>query len=159
MMTPITQYWNLKSQDIINEFFTSIGPRLALKDTSNYQYHGQRYPSNFSFEEITVDEVIKLANDINITKSSAIDGISSRILRDTILILSEQFTYIFNLSIRYNTFPDSWKIANVIPIPKEGNPLDINNYRPISLLPLPGKILEKIPYAIKVVVTYDMIIS
>ena len=39
----------------INEFFTSIGPRLVLKDTSNYQYHGQRYPSNFNFEEITVD--------------------------------------------------------------------------------------------------------
>ena len=70
----------------------------------------------------------------------------SRILRNVILALPDHLTYIFNLSIRYNHFPDSWKIANLIPIPKEGNPRDVNNYRPISLLPLPGKLLEKIIY-------------
>ena len=37
-----------------------------------------------------------------------------------------------------------WKQAVVIPLPKEGDTLNVGNYRPISLLPLPGKILEKI---------------
>ena len=50
----------------------------------------------------------------------------------------------YNLSIRYSKFPDTWKQALVIPIPKPGNPSLVQNYSPISLLPLPGKILEKL---------------
>ena len=50
----------------------------------------------------------------------------------------------YNFSIQTNTFPDDWKKALVIPIPKTGNLTDVQNYRPISLLPLPGKILEKL---------------
>ena len=90
--------------------------------------------------------MIGLAKEINVNKSLAIDGISSEILKDTFLALSNHLTYIFNSSIQYNSFPDSWKIATVIPIPKEGNPLDVHNYRPLSLLPLPGELLEKIVY-------------
>ena len=41
-------------------------------------------------------------------------------------------------------FPEKWKEATVIPLFKGGNRLDVSNYRPISLLPLPGKLLEKI---------------
>lgn len=53
-------------------------------------------------------------------------------------------TYEFNLSIDTGVFPTSWKKANVILILKEGARDDANNYRPISLLPLPGKMLEKL---------------
>ena len=41
-------------------------------------------------------------------------------------------------------FPPSWKIATVVPLFKGGLKSDVGNYRPISLLPLPGKILERI---------------
>ena len=41
-------------------------------------------------------------------------------------------------------FPDHFKEATVIPIPKPGNLTKVNNYRPISLLPSPGKIIEKV---------------
>ena len=49
-----------------------------------------------------------------------------------------------NLSIKTSIFPTAWKQALVIPIPKSGNLTHVQNYRPISLLPLPGKILEKV---------------
>ena len=52
--------------------------------------------------------------------------------------------HMFNLSIRTSCFPSAWKSASVIPIPKSGNLTKVQNYRPISLLPLPGKILEKL---------------
>ena len=42
--------------------------------------------------------------------------------------------------------PDSWKYANVQPIHKKGNRQIKSNYRPISLLPICGKILEKIVF-------------
>ena len=139
-----TQVPDTEVSKYINEFFTPIGPKLAQKDISNYQFHGEHFPANLHLNQTDTAEVIKLAKEINISKSSAIGGISSRLLRDMILALPDQFTHIFNTSIEFNSFPDSWKIASVTPIPKEGNPLDVNNYRPISLIPLPGKLLEKL---------------
>ena len=61
--------------------------------------------------------------------------------------LINQLTYLFNYSIATSIFPVQWKTALVIPIPKTGNNNDGNkpeSYRPISLLPLPGKLLEKL---------------
>ena len=57
-------------------------------------------------------------------------------------VLITQLTYVLNLSIQSCKFPTAWKKAQVTPIPKDGNPLDVNNYRPISLLPIPSKIIE-----------------
>lgn len=47
----------------------------------------------------------------------------------------------FNLSISTSTVPQSWKIATVIPIPKVKNSSSVSDLCPISLLPLPGKVL------------------
>ena len=52
--------------------------------------------------------------------------------------------HIFNLSLLNGVFPDSMKIARVIPLFKSGNTKEFSNYRPISLLPQFSKILEKI---------------
>ncbi len=49
-----------------------------------------------------------------------------------------------NLSIRTGQFPDNWKKALVKPIFKSGNSDDMVNYRPISLLPVHSKVLEKV---------------
>ena len=51
---------------------------------------------------------------------------------------------IFNNSLNRGVFPDQWKKASVTPIHKKGNKNDITNYRPISVLPLCGKIFEKL---------------
>ena len=52
--------------------------------------------------------------------------------------------YIFEASLREGVFPDEMKIANVNPIFKGGNDLRAENYRPISVLPVFLKILEKV---------------
>ena len=53
---------------------------------------------------------------------------------------------IFNTSLTSGTFPSAWKKANIIPIHKKGDKMDIKNYRPISLLPICGKLFEKVIY-------------
>lgn len=58
-------------------------------------------------------------------------------------VLQEQLTYIFNVSLSSNVFPKKWKVANVVVL-HGGDRCDVNNYRPISLIPIPGKLLEKI---------------
>ena len=51
---------------------------------------------------------------------------------------------LFNLSFQLSEIPNVWKIATVTPLRKAGNPKDVGNLRPISLLPLPSKLIEKI---------------
>ena len=50
---------------------------------------------------------------------------------------------ICNCSIKTGRFPDTWKVARVTPIHKKDSGDDISNYRPISILPIASKILEK----------------
>ena len=72
-----------------------------------------------------------------------IDGINTVILQGTYEHLLPHLTFFFNLCLKTAVFPDKLKIAIVIPIYKSGNKELFNNYRPISLLPLFSKILEK----------------
>ena len=53
-------------------------------------------------------------------------------------------THIINLSIRCGYFPDEWKISKVLPLYREDIKSDPNNYRPISILPVVSKIIEKV---------------
>ena len=94
----------------------------------------------------TIDEVSKLVKDINITKASALDKLSSRLIIDALLCLNEQFTYLMNTSFAQGTFPSQWKMATIISLPKNGDTSLPNNVRPISLLPIPHKIIERIMY-------------
>ena len=60
------------------------------------------------------------------------------------MVMITQLVFIFNMSLLKSEFPSEWKNATIIPIFKGGNKNVVSNYRPVSLLPLPGKILEKI---------------
>ena len=134
--------------NVLNDYFTTIGPSLASNMTDPWLYNGYMFDcilhDNFYIEN---DELLKLLREIDITKSSAIDNISSRVMKDALIILIDQFKYILNLSFTSGIFPSSWKIAQITPLPKEGDLTCCNNYRPISLLPLPGKIAEKIVHS------------
>ena len=58
-------------------------------------------------------------------------------------VIAKQLTVICNYSIRTSSFPTSWKKARVIPLHKRNSTENAENYRPISILPLLSKILEK----------------
>ena len=128
----------------INDFFTKIGPNLAKNYNEDWKFYGKEV--NEAIEDIDINEgvVFDLIRNIDISKSSGLDKISSRCLRDALLALLPQIIHIFKESLNSGLFPDKWKIATVVPIFKNGNKSDVSNYRPISLLPIPGKIFEDI---------------
>ena len=95
-------------------------------------------------DEVGELEVYNVIKSINVSKSSGLENVSSYIVKEAFGILTPIITRMYNLSIKFSKFPDSWKKALVVPIPKAGNLNKVKNYRPISLLPLPGKILEKL---------------
>ena len=74
------------------------------------------------------------------------DGISSFLLKAGMPILAQPLSQLFNLSLSLSLFPDSWKIARVAPVFKNGSADESCNYRPISVLPVVSRLFEKLIY-------------
>ena len=77
-------------------------------------------------------------------KSAGLDDLSGKFLKDGATILTKPYSQICNLYIKYSTFQHDCKIAKLKPLFKNGSKTDPKNYRPISVLPLISKIIEKI---------------
>ena len=77
------------------------------------------------------------------SKATGTDNVGPRLLKLAAPYISDDITYICNQSINKSTFPRKWKEAKVSPLHKNGPHDDVNNYRPISILPVLSKVLEK----------------
>ena len=87
---------------------------------------------------------MQIVQTLKSSASTGYDGISVNLLKKIIHFIVSPLTHIFNLSIASGIFPNSLKIAKVIPIYKKDDSSTVSNYRPISILPAISKILEKI---------------
>ena len=85
---------------------------------------------------------LELLKKLGDKKATGLDNIPARLLKDGAPAISRTVTYIINLSLTTSTVPDDWKQARVVPVPKTGNCENMDNYRPISILPVLSKVLE-----------------
>ena len=86
----------------------------------------------------------KILRSTNIRKAAGIDDLSGCFLKDGSRVLSKPISELCNLSIKLGSFPDSCKIAKLKPLFKKGSKTNSSNYRPISLLPLISRIIQKL---------------
>ena len=93
--------------------------------------------------QCTEDEVTDLLNSLNPAKSTGLDGVSAIMLKSTALSIAPSLTKLFNLSIATGCFPTEWKQARITPIHKASDSSLPKNYRPISILPIVSKLLER----------------
>ncbi len=89
-------------------------------------------------------EILQLISNLELRKACGYDLISNRIIKATSYVAASHLTRLFNNCINQGIFPDIYKLAQVIPLYKGGDKENLNSYRPISLLPALGKLLEKI---------------
>ena len=96
----------------MNEYYTEAGPKLAQKMNQSWEPSNclQNIIPTFSFEFITEAVVKKLVRDIKISKSSALDYLSSRLIKDAFSILPLELTYLYNACIETGIFPRAWII-------------------------------------------------
>ena len=132
-------------------FFANIGPKLAdsLPDADPENIYmfdddDEAHGNIFEFTVTNVETVLKYVGNMSVYKSTGITNLGGRFLKDVFLYIPEILVDIFNKVLNTDAFPDSWKIATVIPLPKAENPKSPSELRPISLLPVIGKIMEKI---------------
>ena len=88
-------------------------------------------------------------NGLDTNKASGPDGISVRMLKGTAIFITQILMELYNLSITSGKVPSKWKISSVVPVPKSSANIDNpSNYRPISLLSVVCKIMERHIYSI-----------
>jgi len=130
--------------EAMNNHFTTIGPDLATKFSRQWENRTQQYQIKIGTTRATNKATIKLIKDIDTAKSTGMAHLSGKVVRDAFEAVPQHLTRMFNESLGQGIVPSEWKKATVVPIHKGGDRGAKGNYRPISLLPTPGKMLEKI---------------
>jgi len=134
--------------NIFNQYFVDVGGNLAKAlPPASINFRSYLEPSNQNsmyVEPILDDEVYKLINSMSGGKAAGDDGFNLELLKNNAATLAQPLTYIYNLSLFSGTVPKAFKMAKVIPLFKKEDEKLPSNYRPISLLSIFNKILEKL---------------
>ena len=100
---------------------------------NSLQYVSTARLSIFSFIE---EVILKIINAVNINKAHIHDDITIRMIKS----VGKPLSIIFKNCIDTGTFPDIWDRSNIIPVHEKGDEQVVNNYRPVSILPIFSKI-------------------
>jgi hypothetical protein len=120
---------------LFNIFFTSIG--ITLANAIKQKCTQSQSPGIFKFQGIHVTSVLKNLSNLKTNKSTGLDRITARLLKDAAAVIAPSLTQILNLSLSSSTFPKIWK--NGTPIFKSGERSNMS----ITVLPTLSKILER----------------
>ena len=139
-----------------NSYFSSVGSRtteavakLALENNiicSNSSIPDLVSSSDdcFSFTPVSIEDVRRAILSLPLNRAPGPDKTKARVFKDALQVILGPITEIINCSLGTSTFPSDWKIAEVIPLLKEGDHEEPPNNRPLSLLNVASKVCEKI---------------
>ena len=102
-----------------------------------------RINTNFVIAHISNEDIVQIINSLP-NKSSGPSSIPLKLLSMIPDLIIFPLSHIINLSFKNGEFPNLLKLVKVVPIHKGGSTQEVNNYRPISLLSIFDKIIEKI---------------
>ena len=145
-----------KVAHIFNSFYVSVASNLVAKlpspsglfstqGTIFKQFYSRKLgmKPRFTLTAVSTHFVRKQLASLDPKKAVGLDNVSSLFLRDGASSLATPVAHIINMSITNETVPKSFKDAKVIPLFKKGSRLDPGNYRPVSVLSVLSKILER----------------
>ena len=137
----------------LNDYFVNILEQIGNnndaavdfenKKLENFLHSRLNVATVYNIPLLTIKQTFAIIDKTSTNKASGYDGVSVRALKKIATMFANLLCKLLNLSISTNSFPNHWKIAKVKPLYKGGAQNDINNFRPISVLPILSKILEK----------------
>ena len=127
--------------EVLNIHFTKCFnysvPPLDPDICRHFTCSANEFPDDFL---CSVEEVEHLLASVDTSKA---DLLSAKMLKATATSIAPAITSLFNLSLTQGQLPAEWKLACIMPIPKSEDKSNPANYRPISLLSILSKLLEK----------------
>ena len=144
---------NKKMAQSTNDFFSEKPKKIAEtipttdKDPLDYtkDYLKDKFVPQFGMPEVTPSEVVRIIEKLKNSEACGHDDISTNALKCLKYSLAPSLAHIINLSFRTGKYPKIWKLAKIIPLYKNsGEKTDQTKYRPIALLPVFSKVIEKV---------------
>ena len=131
--------------NVFNRFFAEKCTPLKNSSvlSSNQEFLTQERLGSLDFSN---DEIVKLIRSLNVHKAHGHDDISNRMVKVCDKSLVKSLLFLFPNSIKSSHYPDICKKSNIIPVHKKNDKQLIQNYQPISLLPIFSKIFEKVVF-------------
>ena len=137
------------SPDDLNRFFVGVGPRVAgeVRDMGEAPHLPCRLPRvgacAFTLTPLTLSELRATVFGMSGSAARGEDGVCIRMVRMSFDAIGEVLLHLVNSSISLSDIPQSWKHSLVHPIHKTGDPSNPSNFRPISIVPVISKIVER----------------
>lgn len=132
-----------------NDYFTNIGSNLAVNipntEIDPLSYIPSTLQESIYISKVECIEVERIIQSMR-NASAGYDGIHIKVVKNSYKEILEPLTHVMNLSITQGFVPDCMKVAKVVPLYKSGESMQISNYRPVSILPLFSKVLERLMY-------------
>ena len=124
---------------------SDIDPTAALKAAIEKWGEKSDERTEFKLNEITVSQTADLIRKLGNSRTYGNDELDATTIKIAAKYLIIPITHLMNQSMRLNCYPNQWKIAKIVPLHKgKGtSKFDPNQYRPISILPVLSKIMEK----------------
>ena len=130
--------------EIFNSYFSSVFQKSRDSDNGDTD-SAVRFPCDSELSEITVsaEEVIRYLRNLDVNKSYGPDEIYPRLLKVCCEQIGPSLCALFNHSLNCGRVPTEWKSTNITPVHKKESKELAENYRPISLLSIVSKTLER----------------
>ena len=132
------------SLESVNEFFCNVAVSVDHRTADQYVPSNISNSSSFHFTSIHSNTVLRMLQHLDTQKSAGPDGISAGFLKKVATEIAEPLTCLYNFSLQSGSIPRDWKQSNVTAVYKHGPCEDPSNYRPISVVPVVAKVLERL---------------
>ena len=135
--------------EIFNDHFVDIGEKLANKIDETRIDPLENLPETekrFTLKIVNPNKVYRAISELKNGKSTGIDNFLNQAFKVSKDVVTNSLTDILNTCIKHKIFPRDFKVGRVTPIFKAGEKEELNNYRPITVLPTIARIFEKLIY-------------
>lgn len=134
--------------NVFNQHFSNVcaSQQFPPYNTANHSSHPNSliYNNLFSFNKIQPTDVFLALSALKENSSTGPDGLEAKFFKLAAHVIMYPLADLFNLSLSTCSIPSTWKSARVTPLFKSGDPSDVNNYRPISIICVIAKVFEKL---------------
>jgi len=135
--------WNVEKAEVFNDFFASVFNSMCSSHTAQFAEGKGR---DWEKEELPTveDQVRDCLRNLKVHKSMEPDEMHPWVLREPVDEVARPLSIIFERSWRSGEVPTDWRRGNINPTFKKGKKEDPGSYRPVSLISVPGKMMEQI---------------